>query len=465
VAERENTEGICSSVREEGLLIRLLDGELDANQEHMVLTHLRTCADCLSLAANVLYMDSRVRDILDVRLSENATPEVDEKKSASTDKGFRLEVDKLPVGKEIDRDLIDEDGKLLIAAGTQLTPAMIDSLKKRGIEKLSVRQSEKAAAPVAPKLPELSFSVEDYKMVIADSGVEPAISEYARKKVISTVRDSFRSLESSGVFDLKEADDAAIEVANEVLNRPQVALTLADLELHDKSLYTHSVNVLVLFLSIARAMGHPAQLIKDHATAALLHDIGRIVLRRSDIAVGRKRSKDEEDLEHTEAGYTYLWNMGGVGDTALRMVMNHHERYDGNGYPRGLKGTNLSDWDQLLILTNTYDNLTWDRETGIRSGFHNALSTLIQESGKYVRKGIIRAVIQTIGHYPPGSFVTLNSGEVGVVTQSHPGSPLKPMVSILYGTGGDRLSKSKKLDLSQIQSAYIKGPAKVSTTT
>ena len=173
---------------------------------------------------------------------------------------------------------------------------------------------------------------------------------------------------------------------------------------------------------------------------------------------------EDEDIEHTEAGYSYLWNMGGISQSALKMVMNHHERYDGGGYPRGLKGTGISDWDQLLILANTYDSLTLNRETGVRSGFHAALTTLIQDGNKYVRKGILRTAVQTIGHYPPGSWVKINTGEIGLVTKAHPGSPLKPLLSVMYDGAGKRQTKPRQLDLMHSQSAYITGPVPVEIT-
>ena len=143
--------------------------------------------------------------------------------------------------------------------------------------------------------------------------------------------------------------------------------------------------------------------------------------------------------------------------------MNHHERFDGKGYPRSLKGTALSDWDQLLILSNTYDKLSWNRETGIRSAYHRALTSLIQDGSKFVRKGIVTAAIQTFGYYPPGSWVKLNNGEIGVVSKAHPGSPLKPLVSIFYSEDGKKLSKPRSVDLGYSQNAYIQGPVSVET--
>ncbi len=453
-----NTEGLCHAIREEGLLIRLLDGELSPTEEHKVLTHLRTCHECLGLTADLLYTDTRLKEMFD---RQEAQPESTKKKSADR---FLLEVDKLPIGKALDRDLLDEDGRLLVAAGIELTSKLVDGLKRRGILKLAFdsTDTEDEKIPDDVRIPKINIrQIED---LVAESAIEPAVSEYVRRQCTDAVNRCFENLEKDGNIDVAEIHESTQQVTEEVLSHPQVALTLADIILVDSSLHAHSVNVLILFLMIGRAMGHPAQLIRDHTTAALLHDVGRVVLRRVAVASGFSKSKEEEDAEHTEAGYSYLWNMGIFKESALKMVMNHHERYDGGGYPRGLKGTAISDWDQILILANTYDNLTWDRKTGVRSGFHKALSTIIQDGSKYVRKGIIRTLIQTFGHYPPGSWVRMNNGEVGLVTKAHPGSPLKPQLSIMYDSSGRKQSKPRIVDLLHSQSAYITGPATVETT-
>ncbi len=455
----DNYEGLCRAIREEGLLISLLNRELPSTEEHRVLTHLRTCKDCLGLAADLLYTDTRLKEMFD---QQDETKVVKERKVT---RKFLLEVDKLPLGKTLDQDLMDEEDQLLVGAGTVLTRSLIDTLKRRGIQKLTIRSSEieEEIEVAAVDIP--SVSVKDLTRFVTETGVEPAISEYTRQQCLLSIKQTFENLEEVGTFSVEQVQESANMVAEEVLSRPQFSLTLGDMILMDPSLHSHSVNVLILFLLSARAMGHPAQLIRDHAPAALLHDIGRVVLRRTAASgEGDPVTSDEEDREHTEIGYAYLWNLGGFCQTALKMLMNHHERFDGEGYPRGLKGTNLSDWDQLLILANTFDCMTWNRKSGLRTGFHEALSALIQNGGRFVRKGIIRAVIQTFGHYPPGSWVRLNSGEVGLVTKAHPGSPLKPIIAVVYDANGRKLGRSKTLDLGHTQSAYIQGPVSVNTT-
>jgi HD-GYP domain-containing protein (c-di-GMP phosphodiesterase class II) len=460
----ENTEGLCRAIREEGLLIRLLDGELQTGEENKVLAHLRACHECLGVVADLLSTDSRLRDLFSRQEHRKEKAEKEKREERRNGSFFMLEVDKLPVGKKLDRDLMDNEGKLLVASGTTLTAPLVDSIKRRGIEKLAVKTAEEIEVPEVAQIEIPPVSIREIDTFIAEGGLEPAVSEFVRKKCRESVESCFKSLENEGTFSLGDAEDSAAEVVTEILSRPNLALTISDMILVDPSLHAHSVNVLVLFLIIARAMGHPGQLIRDHSTAALLHDIGRIVFRRAHTTSGLKLSPKDEDLEHTETGYAYLWNFGGFGQSALKMVMNHHERYDGKGYPRALKGTNLTDWDQLLILANTFDNLTWNRQTGIRSGFHDALSSMIQNGSKYVRKGIITAAVQTFGYYPPGSWVKLNNGEIGIVSKSHPGSPLKPVVSVFFSEDNRRLSKPKIIDLGYSSSAYIQSSVSVGFT-
>jgi putative nucleotidyltransferase with HDIG domain len=446
-----NSEGLCKPIKEQGLLIHLLDGELSPAEEHKILTHLRTCPDCLGLTADLLYTDDRLKDLF------HRHDQLKEKQKRRATGRFMLEVDKLPEGRSIGRDLLDEEGKLLVAAGTKLTPELIESLKRRGVEKLvveSVDTEEEAEVEVVDKP---TISIQQIEGFLAEHSIEPAVSSLVKQQCAEALNTCFKSLEENGDIDVGLVNDIAQDVTEEILGSTQVALTLADIILIDPGLHGHSINVLILFLMISRAIGQPVKLIRDHSTGALLHDIGRICLQRE----GKDRTEETIDREHSEAGYNYLWNMGNITESALKMVMNHHERYDGQGYPRGIKGTMLTDWDQILILANKYDNLTWNRKTGLRSGFHEALSSIIKDGPKYVRKGIIRTAIQTFGHYPPGSWVKLNNGEIGLVASAHPGSPLKPTISIIYDNDGKKQSRPRFVDLAHTQNVYILGPASV----
>jgi hypothetical protein len=452
-----NSEGLCHSLRDDGLLLRLLDGELPQSEEHRVLTHLRTCHECLGLAADLLYTDTRLKELF-----ARHDTQKDKQRKKVVDR-FLLEVDKLPIGKSMGRDLLDENGTLLIAAGTEFTPGLVETLKTRGIDKLVVESVQFEDIPVEEESASPVIRASQIEGFLAEGGIEPAVSSHVRNQCLQAVGNCFKNLEDSGSLDVTEIHDSVNQVTEQILSSPQVTLTLADLILIDPGLHAHSVNVLILFLMTARAMGHPVQLIRDHSVAALLHDIGRIAIRKQGQPDDVEDKQRDEDLKHCEAGYNYLWNLGGIKDSALKMVMNHHERYDGKGYPQGLKGTALSDWDQILILANTYDSLTWNRKTGLRSGFHEALTALIEDGSKYVRKGIVRAVIQTFGQYPPGSWVKLNSGEICLVSAARPGSPLKPMVSVVYDANGKRNSKPKFIDLVHTPAHYIIGPVSVET--
>ena len=447
----KNSEGLCKPIKEQGLLIRLLDGELSPTDEHRVLTHLRTCPECLGVTADLLYTDERLKELFKRHDEQKEKP-----KRKDTGR-FMLEIDKLPTGRSMDRDLLDEEGNLLVAAGTELTPHLLETLKRRGVEKLAVETPDLEEEPEPEEVDSPVFSINQIESFLAEHGIEPAVSSFVRKQCSEALDKCFRDLEENGIADVSIIHDIVQEITEEILSNTQVAFTLADLILVDPGLHSHSVNVLILFLIISSAMGHPVKLIRDHSTAALLHDIGRIIMRSD----RKKKSEAEIDQEHPEAGYNYLWNLGNIGESALKMVMNHHERYDGHGYPRQIKGTMLSDWDQILILANTYDNLIWNRETGIRSGFHEALSSIIKDGTKSVRKGIIRTAIQTFGHYPPGSWVKLNSGEIGLVASAHPGSPLKPTITVIYDSAGRKHSRPKLLDLTHSQNAYILGSVSV----
>ena len=308
----ENSEGLCRAIREDGLLIRLLDGELPASDENRVLGHLRSCHECLGVVADLLYTDTKLKDLFSRKI-DTIEKEKEERREEKKSNGlFMLEVDKLPVGKTLDRDLLDETGLLLVAAGTVLSPSLIDSIKRRGIQKLAVRTVEEAEETPIDRAEVPPVSIREVEAFVLESGIEPALAPFIRDSCQKAIKECFKNIEASGTFSLPEAENSAMEVASEILSKPNAALSLADLILIDPGLHAHSVNTLVLFLMIARAMGHPASMIKEHATGALLHDIGRIALRQKNAGssikqTGKKRTRSTPRLGTLIYGTSADW--------------------------------------------------------------------------------------------------------------------------------------------------------------
>jgi HD-GYP domain-containing protein (c-di-GMP phosphodiesterase class II) len=273
---------------------------------------------------------------------------------------------------------------------------------------------------------------------------------------IDSLKKAFLDLGPESPIDLDDIRGTCDDMINVLVEDEVTALSIVDMYLTDSSLYHHSINVTAMFATICKALNLPADRIKAHATAVMLHDMGRVLLQK--ITKDKAPTQLNIDRLHTEAGYKYLQGLGGMDEGLLSVVRNHHERYDGLGYPRGVDVKELGDYGQVLILANYYDRITWDADREMKAGFHQAANLIIQLSRKLVDMHIVVGFLNVFGHHPPGSWVELSTGEVGMVIQATPFKPRHPKVHIFYDKNGDSIGEIVPLDLSIPGMPAVMGP-------
>ncbi len=467
----------CDKLESEGLLIRLLDKELDPKGEDELLDHLRSCPDCLAKIAQLLLTEQQLEELLSS--GEGMFP--DTQPEAETEGPYELppdlvvkedeivsedpldeiigliSVDDLPVGAQLEQNIYDDTGKLLVGSNTQLSTKLIDSIKRRGITMVTIRPT-KTTIDTAYIREARAFTGKpdrEFYIALAKGGAPVNVSVIAKQVAVESLKKAFSNTGMNTSIDIDEVRDTCEDVVGELIDDDIVSPSIVDMYLIDSSLYHHSINVLVTFTSICSAMDLPVGTVKAYAVGAMLHDIGRIFLRK--VAVKERIGDLNIDRVHSEAGYKYLRSIGGLDEGVLTIVRNHHERFDGKGFPRGIDGEELGFYGQALVLANYYDNLTWDRSGEMKANFHQAAKAIIQQGRKLVDNHVVNAFLNIFGHYPPGSWVELNSGQAGLVVQGTPFKPRSPIVHLYYESSGERLPEVIPLNLSGSGMPHITG--------
>jgi HD-GYP domain-containing protein (c-di-GMP phosphodiesterase class II) len=469
----------CDKVDSEGLLIRLLDKELKEDEEEEILAHLRSCPDCLGKMAQVLITNDHLKEaFLDNAASNQpAVEEIDEpqqekesprkdarkrKKKSSIEKGCldlqgSINIDDLPIGMALEYNLYDNKGRLLVASNTPLTRALINNIRRRGITEVAVTPSREAVVSGFIREARAFKGIPDREFYTAlTKGAAPMnVSVVTRQMAVDSLKRAFANIGPDTSIDIDEIRDTCEDVIDDLTGDETIGPSLIDMYLVDSSLYHHSINVMLLFATICRNMNLPLRSTRVYAAGAMLHDIGRVFLRKL-ARVNTHRQIDIDKL-HAEAAFKYLTGLGGLDDEVLSAIRNHHERFDGTGFPRGISGKELDDYTQLFILINYYDNLTWDSSREIKMGFHQAANRIIQQCGKLVDTYVVNAFLNVFGHHPPGSWVKLSSGEAGLVVQATPFKPRHPFVHLYYDKNGERLAEAIPLNLSHPDMPHITG--------
>jgi HD-GYP domain-containing protein (c-di-GMP phosphodiesterase class II) len=185
----------------------------------------------------------------------------------------------------------------------------------------------------------------------------------------------------------------------------------------------------------ARFLGLSSKVIEEVGFAGLMQDIGKIDIPSEILDKPGNLTDEEYRLvqSHVASSLEMLLGQANFPNHVLDIVASHHERADGSGYPRRLKGERISFHGELAGLVDTYCAMTRDRAYGNAISSQKALEALIGMRGSKFREPVVDQFIQCIGLYPVGSLVELNSGEVGVVIQQNQVRRLKPRLMILLG--------------------------------
>jgi HD-GYP domain-containing protein (c-di-GMP phosphodiesterase class II) len=251
----------------------------------------------------------------------------------------------------------------------------------------------------------------------------------------TSVEHLILELEEQRTPDLDKVRDSVAGLVSSVVRNPDAVIWLNRLKRTDQYSYNHALEVSVLLMVAGRQIGLSEGPLTALGTAGLLQDLGKIGLPPELLRKRGRITREEYELFKTHVARSLLIFKGnpGISPAIAEIVEKHHERIDGSGYPRGLRGDQIGLFAELAGVADSYCAMTND--TGYRQAFTNqqALERLNRMRDVKFSAQVIDLFIQCIGLYPVGTLVKLNSGEVAVVIAQNRVRRLKPKVMVLLG--------------------------------
>ncbi len=239
------------------------------------------------------------------------------------------------------------------------------------------------------------------------------------------------------------------EISASVIRHPDALISVARLKRHDDYTYLHSVAVCALMIALARQLRLPEDQIREAGVGGLLHDIGKAAMPLNVLNKPGALTDAEYRImkAHPERGFEMLKEGGGASAAALEIALHHHEKFDGTGYPHGQSGEQIDVLSRMGAVCDVYDAISSNRP------YKNAWSPAESVRRMAAWKGhfdprVFNAFVKSIGIYPVGALVRLQSEHLAVVTEQNEDALLTPKVRIFYSAKRREAVFVRDLDLA-----------------
>jgi len=279
------------------------------------------------------------------------------------------------------------------------------------------------------------------------------------QSVNSKIGATFDSLKVDKKLDIELIQEAVISTVESVIRNPAAFKLVLELKKSDQYSYNHALGTSVWCAQFGRNLGLEKSHINDLAMGGLLLDIGKTQISEQLLNKAGQLKKDEIEVfrSHVDKSIRILVQTEEIPHAVMRMVATHHERFDGSGYPEGLNDKDIPIYGKIAGLADSFDAMTCIRPFQKRvHSPHEAISDLYNLRGKLFNPDLVEQFIQTVGVYPTGSLVELQSGEIGIVFSVNGLKRLRPTIMMILDKEKKPLDNFYQVNLSEREDMAIK---------
>lgn len=339
-----------------------------------------------------------------------------------------IPAESLVEGMIVGKSLYDKNHNLLLSQGSVVHSSYVEKILKLGYQGVYIDDE-----------------------VSKDIVVKDVINDEIRMKMIQTVKDVciYANGANSSSKETKEKIDKGLDITKkligniveELLMNKDTMVNLIDLKFFDDYTYFHSVNVAVLSIVMGVGIGLSKEDLFNLGLGAILHDMGKIFVDKEVINKPSKLTPEEYEYvkKHSEFGYKYLKETYQIPAAAYVGVLQHHEKYDGTGYPSNTSRDSISLIGRIICIADVYDALISNRPYRAPLLPSEAMEYIMANGGLMFDVNLTRVFARKVAPFPVGTYVQLSNGYKGIVSENYEDACMRPQVKIILDPEGKRI--------------------------
>lgn len=347
---------------------------------------------------------------------------------------------------KLGKSVYTAEGKILLNAGVSLSQYYIKNLIKKNIPAVYIDD-------------ELSKDIDiddviDYEVKVQAISNIKNIFEKASESVFSGRSDTigFVSYEH-----YKDVRNIIFSIMGNVKKNKNSLFNIIEVMSTDLSVYTHSVNVAILSVLTGMSMKLNDQQLTDLGIGAMMHDIGKV--RISDALLNKSDpltpAEFDEIKKHSSEGYFMVKDNSTISSIVKNIILFHHERLDGSGYPLGIGEDRINKYIRIVSMADIFDAMVTKKAYRKSIPGYKAIEHLQSKLGTELDKDVFSHFIKNVALYPKGTGVVLNTGEKGIVIDVEENNPTRPTVRVIYAASGDLYPGFKVVNLMKELTLFV----------
>ena len=347
----------------------------------------------------------------------------------------KILVESIKDGDILARDLFSSSGVVLMSEGTKLKKDYISRLLELGVGQIYIAENDQQENKPSGSV----------------------IEEEVKAQCGEMVRNTIEKYTYASNDELKEIVKVADEIITDLLNEPEIMYNVSCVREKSAALYQHSVNVAAISTLIALRAKLPKNKVKDVTVGALLHDIGytTVTADLDEITMDTCDDKTRKEvMYHVVYGYTDVEKKEWVSKTVKDIILHHHERLDGSGYPFHKKGKQLKQEVRIVSLCDQFDSMIYGNLMP-RYKVRDAMEYIMSQAGVQFDFSLVQLFMESVAAYPIGITVITNEGDTAVVMRQNFKFPTRPVIRLLTNAQGVPYGENEERDLTKCLTLFI----------